>query len=435
MSEFSISAAWIPQEGRNEADATLSSLLIEVAGRFVTEYVDRKKATSKNIQIPAYYLAEWVAENWWPLLWEPRKTEDEGEDAAFLSRHSLLAAQHGYALPKLKIVPLGKSIELSASPREVELAHVKFVNRAQISCPREVVEEQLRKFVQAVVDRLDSARVTGTWLQDTWTLISETDEDEAQFCRFAGALGLSPYDIDEGIAGIIERLQPLLGNRSLLDLCLAASPEQFPAVATVAEQAMEIVRNAPPSTLSPLESVAPPKELLSLPAHRRGTQAAYILRKRLGISDTDLRGASRIFDLFNIDTATQSVSSKAASDASNEEAAVTGAVVRDDNVMRVGLLQQKETKRRFAGARAIFSAWTAEGPTERRLLTSADTRDQQANRAFAAELTAPRALIEKRAKGGRLSQSGIFDLAAELHISADVVAKQAHNNNIRVARF
>src|SRR5262245_53839972 len=37
---------------------------------------------------PVYFLAEWIAENWWPLLWEPRKSEEVPDDAAFLARHS-----------------------------------------------------------------------------------------------------------------------------------------------------------------------------------------------------------------------------------------------------------------------------------------------------------------------------------------------------------
>ena len=431
MTDFKLSAEWIAQEGRNEADSTLCSLLIEVNDRIVSEFVDGKGQSVKKLQIPVYYLAEWIAENWWPLLWEPRKSEIEADDSGFLSRHSMLTAQHGYALPKITIVALGKSVELTASPRNVPLANVRFRQRSQVSCAREFVETQLKTFVQSVVDRLGEARVSGTWLQDTWTLISDTDPDEAQFCRFAGALGLSPYDMDEKIAGTIERLQPFLGDRSLMDLCLAASPEQFPAVAAVAESALEIVRDAPTSTLSPIEAVALPKENLSLPAYRRGIQAAHLLRKRLGISETDVHGATRVFDLLQINTGLQTSSSIQTID----ESAVTGAVVRDDNVMKIGLLQQKETRRRFAGARAIFSAWSSEGPKETRLLTSAVTRDQQANRAFAAELTAPRSLIQSRAKGGRLSMSGVFDLASELQVSADVVAHQADNAGIRAPQI
>ncbi len=101
--------------------------------------------------------------------------------------------------------------------------------------------------------------------------------------------------------------------------------------------------------------------------------------------------------------------------------------------MKVGLLQATETKRRFAGARAIFSAWAAETPREGRLLTSAVTRDQQANRAFAAELTAPLSLIRSKAPKRRLTQNAVYDLATDLKIGLDVVYKQALNNGIEVS--
>ncbi|CAN7371604.1 hypothetical protein LJR220_003311 [Bradyrhizobium sp. LjRoot220] len=429
MSEFEISADWIAQEGRNEADATLSEMLIVVDDRIVSEFADRKGAVSKKLQIPAYFLAEWMAENWWPLLWEPRKSEDEGDDSEFLSRHSFLTAQHGFALPKLSIVALGKSLDITASARDATLAGVRFKNRAQIACGRELVEGTIRGFVQSVVDRLEERRVRDTSLQDLWKLINETDEEEAQFCRFAGALGLSPYDIDDRIAGLLEQLLPQFGERLLMDLCLASPAAQFPVVAAIAEQAMEITRGAASSTLSPIESVLLPKENLSLPAWRRGIQAAELLRRRLGISDLDTKGASRIFDLFKIDTKVQTRTNH-----TYDEVVVTGAVVRNENEMKVGLLQEKETKRRFAGARAIFSAWSSEGLTETRLLTSAVTRDQQANRAFAAELTAPKALIRSRVKKGRLTMTEVFDLAADLQIGPDVILKQANNNGVLVPR-
>jgi hypothetical protein len=160
-----------------------------------------------------------------------------------------------------------------------------------------------------------------------------------------------------------------------------------------------------------------------------GVQGAYILRKRLGIKDTDVKGASKIFELFEIDTTLRSSSFR---NNTSDETAITGAVVRNDDVMRIGLLQEKETKRRFAGARAIFSAWSSDESTEPRLLTSAVTRDQQANRAFAAELTAPEAVVKANAKNGRLSSASLFDLAAEAQISPDVVAKRASDIGIRV---
>lgn len=62
--------------------------------------------------------------------------------------------------PKVSVVPLGKLIEITASPRDVSWP--RQVCRAQISCSGDLVEEQLRKFVQPVVNRLNEARVSGT---------------------------------------------------------------------------------------------------------------------------------------------------------------------------------------------------------------------------------------------------------------------------------
>jgi hypothetical protein len=65
-------------------------------------------------------------------------------------------------------------------------------------------------------------------------------------------------------------------------------------------------------------------------------------------------------------------------------------------------------------------------------LTSAVTRDQQASRAFAAELTAPFAFLRAKAKHSKLKQDQVIDLSAELDIGSDVVSKQALNNGLQV---
>jgi hypothetical protein len=189
-----------------------------------------------------------------------------------------------------------------------------------------------------------------------------------------------------------------------------------------------LTKNASPSTLSPLDALLAPKDNDSVPAYRRGVRGAESLRTRLGIKDSDPNGATRIFELLKVDTGR-----RAGAQRNDDEILITGAVIRDESEMKVALLQSTEAKRRFAGARAIFSAWSAEQPNEHRLLTSAVTRDQQANRAFAAELTAPRNLIRGKARAGRLSQNQVYDLAGDLHIGPDVVKKQALNNGIQVS--
>jgi hypothetical protein len=430
---FEILSSWLSAVSEikpSEADATLCSLQIKIGPHSVTDFRDDRDRVSPNLEIPAYYLAEWIAENWWPLLWEPRKTEDDGDNADFLSRHSFLSAQHGFALPKILIVPIGRSIQVSASARDVQLADVRFLRGGLETLPHAAVEQELRRFVSEVAGRLSESRIKDTYLQDAWQLILDTDSDEEQFCRFAGALGISPYDIDDATASLIERLLPNLGERSLMDLCLVSPVQSFPSVAMLAEKAVALTKNVSPSTLSPLESLSAPKDNTSVPAYRRGIRAAELLRMRLGIKDTDPHGGTRIFEKLSIDT-------RHRTDTPNnlDEPSITGAVVRDESEMKVALLQSLETKRRFAGARAIFSAWAADTPNESRFLTSAVTRDQQANRAFAAEITAPRSLIKSKATRGRLTQNAVYDIAADLQIGLDVVQKQALNNGIQVAQI
>jgi hypothetical protein len=433
MMSFEISTKWIQATSdlkRSEDDATLAQLLMTLADVNITKFRDDySREISSHLEVPAYFLAEWIAENWWPLLWEPRKNEDDEPDPEFMSRHSLLAAQHGFALPKLLLLPIGRSIQLSASARNVSLADVRFLNGAMETFPRDQVEVELRTFVNKVVARLEESRISDTYLQDAWQLVIETTSDEVQFCQFVGALGKSPYDIDERTASLIERLLPTLGERLLMDLCLASTAASFEATAKVAESAVAMTKDAVTSTLSPLSELAVPQDNMSGPAYRRGVSAANLLRSRFNIKDTDPAGATRILEMLKLDTGRRSEAIR-----KDDEIVITGAVVREDLEMKVALLQSTEAKRRFAGARAIFSAWSAETPNEHRLLTSAVTRDQQANRAFAAEITAPRNLLRVKArKNGRLSQDEVFDLAADLRIGPDVVKKQALNNGIQVS--
>jgi hypothetical protein len=428
---FEISASWLrpaSEQQASEVDVTMAEFAMKVGKQNVTEFREDDGERSSHLEIPTYYLAEWIAENWWPLLWEPRKSEDDEPNADFLSRHSLLAAQHGFALPRMMIVPFGRSVQVSAGARDVQLADVRFLNGARETFSRDVVESELSRFVSDVVARLAAYRIKDTFLQDAWQLITNTDQDEAQFCRYVGALGLSPYDIEDRIANLIERLLPTLGDRLLMDLCLVCTRQTFEAVATVAEKAIALTKDASISTLSPLGSFEAPTDNMEAPAYRRGVRAAELLRRRFNIKDTDLNGASRVFELLKLDTHHRTDAPR-----NDDEISVTGAVAREESEMKVALLQGTETKRRFAGARAIFSAWAAESPNESRLLTSAVTRDQQANRAFAAELTAPRNLIRVKSRRGRLTENDVYELAADLQIGLDVVQKQALNNGITVA--
>src|SRR4051794_36352667 len=101
MTYFDIKYKWLDNKDLappNEEADTLARLQILIGKKNITEH--RPPAGADALQIPLFYFAEWVAENWWILLFEPRKHEEgERDDPEFIGRHSLIAAQHGFPLP------------------------------------------------------------------------------------------------------------------------------------------------------------------------------------------------------------------------------------------------------------------------------------------------------------------------------------------------
>jgi hypothetical protein len=73
------------------------------------------------------------------------------------------------ALPRVQFIPTGRSILVSAKPRLSPLAEVRLRKGGMTSPPREEVERELRKFVEATVERLDQSKISGTGLINNLT--------------------------------------------------------------------------------------------------------------------------------------------------------------------------------------------------------------------------------------------------------------------------
>ena len=99
----------------------------------------------------------------------------------------------------------------------------------------------------------------------------------------------------------------------------------------------------------------------------------------------------------------------------------------------MALAGSNRAHRKFAAARAAFLAWShKKNPS--RLVTTARTRDQQASRAFAAELLAPAKFLKKTL--GERSEVSPFTLdriSEEMGIAPTIVHYQAKNHGYYVA--
>ncbi|TDT94562.1 hypothetical protein DFO45_2312 [Azorhizobium sp. AG788] len=427
MTTFGLRREWITQPNiRTELDATFADLIIEVGGVNITKFSGDYDAPSESIALPVYGIAEWLAENWWSLLWEPKKNEDRGDSRQFKYRHSLLAAQQGFALPDLTIIPNGDNIILKARSAYNSFAEVKFSQAATCLAPRADIERVLRAFVADTVDRLNSLNIKETDLHELWSNIVETSDEEHLFCKLTGALGLSPYSASDKFAEKLEKMLEQLGESLLFDLCLASTYEEFDGAA---EQAVAAKLNNYSSLadLASLSAIEPPAEDLSLPAWQIGVNAAKRVRDRLNISDTDPLGGRKFLDLLRVDVH----SPIAAAPIDTDDAPVLGVVLKDGNDARIGLLQPHERQRRFSATRGTYLAWTGRRMHDARLMTWAVTRDQQASRAFAAEMTAPRAYLRNVLRNRSKNREEIIsETAATLGVSEGVIVKQAENNGI-----
>ncbi len=151
MSNFKIQKQWLPSVGSSEWDATFCKLKIILKDVVVTAYAGDYEPADDVLQIPAYNLAEWISDNWWPLLYEPHKNEEVVEfdrNSDYAVRHSFLAAQHGFVLPNVNIVPSGDHIYVYSSKHFAPFAEIKFSNAAHVLLPRTEVEVRAPRFCQ-----------------------------------------------------------------------------------------------------------------------------------------------------------------------------------------------------------------------------------------------------------------------------------------------
>lgn len=100
---------WIEPESTEirEFGATWAALRILVDERCVTRFYDRQNnSVRKTLILPLYPLAEWIAGNWWSLLYE---TVTPGRNPeGYPHRHNIRYGREGFALPDLSVRACGR---------------------------------------------------------------------------------------------------------------------------------------------------------------------------------------------------------------------------------------------------------------------------------------------------------------------------------------
>lgn len=427
-SGFSIDARWIDNEidVARAHDRTLARLSISAASSVLTSYKSDKGDVGDEVEIPAYPLAEWLASNWWSLLFEPRKGDWEDNDS-FKTRHWLGTARAGFALPDVWIVPTGDRVEIVSRDTYLRHARLTFTADFRGEVLRSELESGLRTFMQSVMARLSGAGISDTLAQELWGLIEGTDVETAAYCQLVGALGLNPYDANDDVDGILDKLSEQLPFPVLFDLCQAADERSFRMVAGQAGEMFAHLGEAQTFDATQISQIKLPAERLDAAAWRWGLDVAEEVRRHFGKSSREPAGGEDILREIGIDFAGGGFAKQ---NDNSDTQPVTGALdSRERKEVRLALPAGRTAHKKFTAARGVFMSIAFDSNI--RLITGARTRDQQASRAFAAEMLAPSAYLRSRSSNG-LSSYRVAEIAEELDVSPAVVRYQAQNNHIHV---
>jgi len=417
-SHFAVGIDWEPAPGVTspELQATWARLTLKVDDWILTRSEqDGHAATAVYTSI--YPLAEWAAFNWWLLdsnyrpskiLVENRHASSAEVQNSWQAHHRLLAVGDGMAWPDLVLVPVD-SENVEASWREHQALGLRFIASGRAILSKAQLKEEFTKTIEAVLEQLKSNDLTSTPLQDEWEAIRSLDEDEVRFCRAAAQLGLDPLSLTDEITELVLSASGKLADELLKDFLLSTT-------STKLEQDLEW-------TMGAIGKVTPDPirewpQFLDLPDPRKpwsvGYQDAKALRNYLELKHDDVIPLDEI-----------SHSTVRDGETSGGIIAV-GAPAKD----RVEIVSPTKPSK-FSVARSIWRARRSEGT----FLVSASggTSSQRAERAFAAELTAPasglRELIDPHeTEQGWISSDRLGELAGHFEISEMVVHHQLRNH-------
>jgi len=361
-------------------------------------------------------LSEFLAANWWPLLYEPvRPTISD----AFRARHRLDSGMRGYAFPALALWSGGEStIFADWSPFDNPYSTLSFLapqpeEPAQIR--RDIVEIALLDLIEAVLER------TGGSANDlflAWERVRQSiaNPDELAYCRAAGRLGLDPYDPDSPdlsvwAAGVPETL--------FADISEIVEVNDLQKTSEWLRESDARLKLFPEINFKYFGN--PAADDLNNPAWMAGYESAELLHAQATVSIEEPRRV--------IDDILGSAISKEGEIGTRGPNGVSALVQRLTTSAKIGTVARSARQRRFRACAATYLAWTAVDGDER-AATDASTRRQQASRAFAAEMVAPQRALLARASSSGFDGEDIEQLAGEFICPFETVAWQAHRAGI-----
>lgn len=402
---------------------TWCALRIRGGRQIVSRMWDKARQEERSlIYLPAFPIAEWLVTNWWMLLNEPSPTPELPKSPAvhrsWIKRHCLRAAESGLLLPALYLFNDGRGIraEWQADERDA-LANMpgEFLESGSDHLDKAATEDALAEFVSEILRRVDGLcdeRVNS--LKEYWRAIRGADSEETNFCIAAGRMGLDPYDpsqMRDDVASFLETAVTDPDVPITRDLTEAAEAD------SVVEQWSWVQQSKATWKLGPMTKPPPiPAGGADSSPFQHGYRLAAKVRKAAGLDPSA--------PIPSIENLAEVISAGPfrAHDQNHIPGRNVHAVVGwtgNNEILLAGPRPMRADNQRFLDARGLYHALFACDQSER-LVTRAFTWDQQASRAFAAELLAPRtALIDRVPEYA--SRSTVEELAKDFETSTFVI--------------
>ena len=203
MSELQISVLPTAGDGPDYEKATFGLLEIAADGKALTHGFRTDadgRSYARGPYVPGYYLAEWLAWNWWRLRWEPRP-QQRPYPLQWRLAHQLAAVGEGYLWPNITIASDGFRCRLTAMEAQERNARpFEYLGAPPVTVPATEFEQAVDDFICRILQFLADAGVSNTDLQKHWADLSDerSDAEFARFRRFEALLGFDPDEADEG---------------------------------------------------------------------------------------------------------------------------------------------------------------------------------------------------------------------------------------------
>lgn len=407
--------------GSEEERATFGAFVLEANGRRLTEGVGVEgNELRPGPYVSGYYVAQWLAWNWWRLRWESRPVGETGRDWDFA--HRLSSIGEGYVWPNVEISSDGFRSRLTSVPTvETEAALFRYLGAPRTEVvSADVLEQSIDRFIVSVLELLNERNVRDTNLHRLWQDLKQARENEAlsRFRRFEACLGHDPDEVDEN--GILTSLADAtrLGQDALEELAAHRHGTGVPSAEEVVEASRRHGFDSRPQDAVRLHSRDGIPAWGSCAAWKVGVTAARALRRQESLNGEPLENP-RLADLAG--------TMEAAIGDPRPTKSISFTFDDDNGGSRLALRSKWETGRRFDLARLVGDRLCVDGEEPLLPATQSYTYRQKVQRAFAAELLCPFEAVDAFL-GDDLSEERCNDAAERFKVSPLTIRTLLVNN-------